>query len=398
MIYSSGMNLFHKTFKTSLYLIGLFVLAIVALREEFNDGKRDRFWDMSATLRRWPDCYDTWGIKTFMYETENISNQGQCSRMNYGIFTIPLYRVMSIISKNEVIWTVGLSVLTLVLILYIVGNSPIIHLFGLFIIISPPFTLLFESGNPDVLNIVLCLVAGIAIYRKWTLTFLFSTSAIALHKYYGLVAWAVIPLSYFKVNKLKSMLATTFILGTISVIGYQVFVMGLYQFSDAASNHYGITIWDNYFRKLGFEVPEVLVQFVAIASLILIWAYIWQRHSIKFEVRRKLRLSETSALIFYLVFIFSYLTTSNVDYRLAFLGVGVILDFTHFTTKSFYNRLALLLIFASLFLVYQVGYSEIFSGFPIQVLGDVALHLLVIYLGVRSMSLIKQVKIDQKTV
>lgn len=388
-----------KTFLTVLsYLLGLSILIFVALKEEFYDGVRLRFWDMTASLDKWPRCYESWGLKTFAFEEVNIESQGECSKFNYGIFTIPLYRVMSIISKNEFIWTVGLSVLALVLILYIVGKSPIIHLFGLFIIISPPFTLLFESGNPDVLNIVLCLVAGIAIYRKWMLTFLFSTSAIALHKYYGIAAWAVIPLSYFKVNKLKSMLATTVILGTISVIAYQVFVMGLYQFSDAASNHYGITIWDNYFRKLGFEVPEVLVQLVAIASLILIWAYIWQRHSIKFEVRRKLRLSETSALIFYLVFIFSYLTTSNVDYRLAFLGVGVILDFNHFITKSLYNRLALLLIFASLFLVYQVGYREIFSGFPIQVLGDVALHLLVIYLGVRSMSLIKQVRIDQKTV
>ena len=390
------MNIFQKTLRVSFYLIGIFALVIVAMREEFNDGKRLRFWDMSATLRRWPDCYENWGIKTFMYATENISNQGQCSKMNYGIFTMPLYRLMSIISKNELIWTIGLSVLALALILYIAGKSPTMHLFALFVFVSPPITLLFESGNPDLLNISLCLVAGIAIYRKWMLVFLFSTSAVALHKYYGLAAWAVFPLSYFKLNKIKSILATAVTLGTISLIGYQVVFMGLYQFSDAASNHYGITIWDNYFRKLGFEIPERLVQVVAITSLILIWAYIWQRHSIKFELRRKLSLSETTGLIFYLVFMFSYLTTSNVDYRLAFLGVGIILDFNHFIAKGFYNRAVLIFIFSSLFFVYQFGYSEIISGFPTQVLGDIALHLVVIYLGARSMFLLKQLRIDHK--
>jgi hypothetical protein len=378
------------------YLFGISTLTYVAVREEFYDGIRLRFWDMRAALDKWPSCYERWGLKTFAFSEVNIESQGECSRFNYGIFTMPLYRLMSLISKNELLWVVGLSVLALALILYIADKSPTMHLFALFVLVSPPITLLFESGNPDLLNIVLCLVAGIAIYRKWMLVFLFSTSAVALHKYYGLAAWAVIPLSYFKLNKIKSILATVVTIGTISVIGYQVVFMGLYQFSDAASNHYGITIWDNYFRKLGFEIPEILVQLVAITSLILIWAYIWQRQSIKFELRRKLSLSETTGLIFYLVFTFSYLTTSNVDYRLAFLGVGIILDFNHFIAKGFYNRAVLIFIFSSLFFVYQIGYSEIISGFPTQVLGDIALHLAVIYLGARSMFLIKQLRIDQK--
>ena len=378
------------------YLLGISTLIFVAVREEFYDGIRLRFWDMTAALDKWPSCYDRWGLKTFAFSEVNIESQGECSRFNYGIFTMPLYRLMSLISKNEIFWTAGLSVLALALILYIVGNSPIVHFLSLFILISPPFTLLFESGNPDVLNIALCLVAGIAIHRHWMLIFLTTTSAVALHKYYGLAAWAVIPFSYFKIDKFKSIVAATIMFGTISVIGYQAIFMGLYQFSDAASNHYGITIWDNYFRKLGFEIPESLVQLIAITSLILIWSYIWKKHSIKNELRRKLSLSETTALVFYLVFIFSYLSTSNVDYRLAFLGVGVILDFNHFIAKGFYNRAVLIFIFSSLFLVYQIGYSEIISGFPTQVLGDIALHLVVIYLGARSMFLIKQLRIDQK--
>jgi len=390
------MKLLQKILKPSFYLVGAFIFTFVVFREEFYDGERLRFWDMSATLRKWPECYDIWGIRTFMYGADNISNQGQCSRMNYGIFTMPLYRLMSLISKNEVFWTVGLSLLSIVLILYIIGYSPIAHFFSLLILITPPFTLLFESGNPDVLNIALCLVAGIAIHRHWMLIFLTTTSAVALHKYYGLAAWAVIPLSYFKTNKFKSIVATAIMFGTTSVIGYQVIFMGLYQFSDAASNHYGITIWDNYFRKLGFDIPERLVQLAAITSLILIWSYIWKKQSLKYELRRKLSLSETTALVFYLVFMFSYLTTSNVDYRLAFLGVGVILDFNHFIAKGFYNRAVLIFIFSSLFFVYQIGYSEIIPGFPTQVFGDIALHLVVIYLGARSMFMIKQIRIDQK--
>lgn len=153
------------------YLLGLLVLIFVAAKKEFNDGIRLRFWDMTAVLDTWPRCYENWGLKTFAFEDVNIETQGVCSKFNYGIFTMPLYRAMSLISKSEVIWTVGLSLLALALVIYMVGNSPIVHLFGLFIIVSPLFTLLFESGNPDVLNIVLCLMAGIAIYRKWMLIF-----------------------------------------------------------------------------------------------------------------------------------------------------------------------------------------------------------------------------------
>lgn len=380
------------------YLLGFFALIFVTVRKEFNDGTRTRFWDMIAALDTWPQCYEKWGLKTFAFEAINYQNQGVCSKFNYGIFTMPLYRAMSFISKNELIWTVGLSVLILALILYMVGNSPIAHLFGLLIIISPPFTLLFESGNPDILNIAFLLIAGIALYRKWILIFFVATSAVALHKYYGLFAWAAIPLSYFKIDRLKSIFATIMIFSTTGVIGYQVIYMGLYPFSDAASNHYGINIWDNYLRKLGFAIPEHLVQLVAIVSLFLVWIYFWFKYSVNFESQGKLNLPETTALVLYLVFIFSYLTTSNVDYRLAFLGVAVVLDYKHFISKGLNNRAILLLIFTSLYLSWQIGYSEIFPGFPAAVLGDMALHLVVIYLGTRSIFLLKRIKLDQKII
>lgn len=86
-------------------------------------------------------------------------------------------------------------------------------------------------------------------------------------------AWAIIPISWFKVGMLKTILATIVILTTFCVIGYQVFFIGLYPFLDAAGNHYGITIWDNYFRKLVFEIPESIVQLTIITSLILVWTF-----------------------------------------------------------------------------------------------------------------------------
>lgn len=106
----------------------------------------------------------------------------------------------------------------------------------------------------------------------------------------------------------------------------------------------------------------------------------------------KLSLPLTIACIFHLIFIFSYLTTSNVDYRLAFLGIGTILDLKYFISKSLYSRVVLLLMFFSLYFVYQVGYSEVFPGIPTQVIGDLTLHLVVTYLGARSIFLLKQLK------
>jgi len=381
-----------KFAKAITYLLGFTVLIVVVLKEEFYDGTRLRFWDMTATLEKWPDCYDKWGLQTFEFSEQNIDAQGECSRFNYGIFTMPLYRLMAFISQSEALWTYSLFIISVLLIFIIAERSGLVHLITLIVLISPPVTLLFESGNPDLLNLLLCLLAGIALKKNWFITFAISISVVALHKYYGAALWPLSFILAFKQKLVGRAIVFLVIMASITTLIYQIFFMGLYRFSDAGANHYGITIWDNYFRKSGLYFNEQIVQIMGIATLIILSSLLLWRKPLEVEEREPLSYSKSVALVMYLVFIFSYITTSNVDYRLTFLGAAIIMDSSHYLSRSLFSRLILFLAIVSLFMSYPMGYREIIPGLPLQAIGDLVLHFVVAYCLARSWALFSSLR------
>lgn len=386
--------LWQKTIRAFSYLMGVFFLIANVWHEEFYDGTRLRFWDMTATLEKWPDCYDKWGIKTFAFTSDNLSVQGECSRFNYGIFTMPLYRFMALVSTNETLWTVLLFLAVVLLTVFIAPRSWTTQVILLMVLISPPMTLLFESGNPDLLNLVLCLIAGMALTKRWVLPFIVSISVVALHKYYGSAVWIIMTFRFFREKSLKNVVAWMIMIGSAMTIGYQIVIMGLYKFSDAGANHYGITIWDNYLRKAGFTINEGLIQVIGIASLIFFGALILRTGPSEVSEEKKLQMATNTALVMYLVFIFSYVTTSNVDYRLTFLGVAIVLDSLHLVSRSWMSRTLVFLAVTSLYMSYPMGYRELIPGIPLQAIGDIILHVVVVYCCVRAWALLRRLRMD----
>lgn len=383
-----------KILRLLSYSVGFLVLALISWKEEFYDGTRLRFWDMTGTLEKWPDCYDKWGIRTFLFSSENTSTQGECSKFNYGIFTMPLYKLMAFLSTNEMLWTLVLFAACVLLTMYAAPRLWTSHLVFLLVLISPPVTLLFESGNPDLLNLALCLAAGIALSKRWVMTFIVTSSIVALHKYYGSAVWIIAILRFFRETTLRNFIAWLILIGSAVTIGYQIVIMGLHKFSDAANNHYGITIWDNYLRKAGYNVNQTLIQVIGIATLVF-FAYLLMRIKLlEVSESKKLTMATSSALVIYLVFIFSYITTSNVDYRLTFLGVAVVLDSSHFLSRSWRSRTLLFMALASLYMSYPMGYKEIILGLPLQAVGDLILHIVIIYCCARTWSLFQRLRID----
>jgi hypothetical protein len=262
------------------------------------------------------------------------------------------------------------------------------------VVVSPPVTLLFESGNPDLLNLVLCLAAGVALRKRWVMTFIVTGSIVALHKYYGSAVWIITFLRFFREKTLRNFIAWLILIGSAVTIGYQIVIMGLYKFSDAGNNHYGITIWDNYLRKAGYNVNQTLIQVIGIATLVF-FAYLLMRiKPLEVSENKKLTMATSSALVIYLVFLFSYITTSNVDYRLTFLGVAVVLDSGHFLSRSWTSRTLLFLAVASIYMSYPMGYRDLIPGIPLQAVGDLILHVVVIYCCTRTWSLFQRLRID----
>jgi len=379
---------------TIAYSAFFFVLLYVSAKEEFKDGTRFRFWDMTAALEKWPNCYSKWGIDTFTSDAEAFAVQGECVKMNYGLFTIPLYRVMSAFSQNAAIWTITLATISLILILLVTPRAYANHLIMFAVFVSPPVTLLFESGNPDLLNLALCLAAGVALSKRWVMTFIVTSSIVALHKYYGSAVWIIATLRFFREKTLRDFIAWLILIGSAVTIGYQIVIMGLYKFSDAGANHYGITIWDNYLRKAGYNVNQTLIQVIGIATLVFFAYLLMKMKPLEVSENKKLTMATSSALAIYLVFIFSYVTTSNVDYRLTFLGVAVVLDSGHFLSRSWTSRTLMILALASLYMSYPMGYRELIPGLPLQAVGDFILHVVMIYCCARTWSLFQRLRMD----
>jgi hypothetical protein len=95
---------------------------------------------------------------------------------------------------------------------------------------------------------------------------------------------------------------------------------------------------------------------------------------------------------FYSVYIFSYFAINNVDYRLLWLGIAIILDSQFYLQNSIQNKVLYSLILLSFFVVYPVGYHQIFGILPLQVIGDFTLHILTIIVTARLYLLLGNLK------
>ena len=95
------------------------------------------------------------------------------------------------------------------------------------------------------------------------------------------------------------------------------------------------------------------------------------------------------------MFVFSYILVNNVDYRLTFLIFAIYFDFNHYFQRA--KIPFLILFFVSIYASYPVTNLKFMSIVPVQVFGDVSLHILVSYLIVRiarmSFVILKDVKL-----
>jgi len=380
---------------TLSYLIGLLIFLTIVFIPELAVVHPLRFWDMSSTVVKWPNCFHNWGLKTFSIEANNQNLQGECWGFNYGIFSMPLYNALAWVSQNAFLWVFLFSVLSFLLLVLITPRTPSSHLFLLIIVISPPVSLLFESGNPDIINVLLCLIAGIALTKRREAIFVLCASLISLHKFYGVIMFVLFFFGLIKKEKLIKNILYFLTMCTVAiVIFYQVFFIGLEKFIDAATNHYGIPIWDNYLGKIGIVVDQKMIVFLGLATLLIGATILIKFSSQRFVEKEKLNLAKIVSVGFYLIFLFSYIITNNVDYRLIFLCTALILDSEHVLNKTRLFKIYQVLILASLYFVYPWGYTELISGVPIQVLGDIALHIVAMFCLARVLYLLLQFKND----
>ena len=342
---------------------------------------KNAFWDMETILNSHPRCFTEWGIKTFVNAAPNINFQDGCSGLNYGLLSMPLYQGMASISTDPFIWVMALVVTILLLTYFISPKIFLNSIFSILVFFSPPFILLIKTGNPDLINLPGVMILGIFLFRNQTFAFIILASLITLHKFYVLVFFVIYVVLFINRSSLLIKIKYLIVaLLTFSLLAYQFLVLGVRKFTDAASNHYGIAIWDNYLRKVNIDLDESLVHVMGILSLIYL-AHILLKFQKKDEILERPTVQFYVSFVCYLVFVFSYILVNNVDYRLIFLMFAIYFDFNHYFQRA--KIPFLILFFVSIYASYPVANLKLMSIIPVQVFGDVALHILVSYLLVR---------------
>lgn len=292
---------------------------------------------------------------------------------------------MEFISASPQFWTQVLCALILGIIIYFICTRSFIYFFvAIAILTSPPFSLMYSSGNPDILSIVMFLIAASFLTQKSVFAYLMTILIIFAHKFYSIVLF-FIPLElYRRLNLAKVFFGGVLIACSFGIVAFQlIFYSVSSQMIDAGNNHYGLGIWDNYGRKLGLSIPEWLTTSLGLFTLFVLARLLFYP-KVKNDLRPAVNdFASNAALILYTVFAFSYVVTANVDYRLVFLGLAVILDLRHYLEKALYRRNILFLAICSFYLSYPWGYYEFFKLFPVQTLGDALLHIVVAYSMVR---------------
>ncbi len=357
------------------------VTVLVYLQIYINAVGKNAFWDMETILTFHPRCFAEWGIKTFVNVAPNTNFQDGCSGLNYGLLSMPLYQGMASISTDPFIWVMALTATILYLTFFISTKTFSNSIFSIFVFFSPPFILLIKTGNPDLINLIGVMILGIFLFRNQTFAFVILASLITLHKFYGLVFFIIYVLLFLNRSSLLIKIKYLIVaLLTFSILVYQFLFLGVRKFTDAASNHYGIAIWDNYLRKVSIDLDESLVRVIGLLSLI----YLAQK-LLKFQKKDGSPESPTVqfyvSFLCYLVFVFSYILVNNVDYRLTFLIFAIYFDFNHYFQRA--KIPFLILFFVSIYASYPVTNLKFMSIVPVQVFGDVTLHILVSYLIVR---------------
>lgn len=357
------------------------ISVLVFLQKFINSEGKNAFWDMETILNIHPRCFADWGIKTFVNVAPNINFQNGCSGLNYGLFSMPLYQGMASISTNPFIWVMALTATILLLTFFISPKTFLTSIFSILVFFSPPFILLIKTGNPDLINLIGVMLLGIFLFRNQTFAFVILASLITLHKFYGLVYFIIYALLFQNRSSLLIKIKY-FIVGllTFSILAFQFLFLGVRKFTDAASNHYGISIWDNYLRKVGVDLNESFIRVIGILSLVYL-AQKMSQYQNKDDILERPGVQYYISYLFYLVFVFSYILVNNVDYRLTFLMFAIFFDVNHYFKPA--KIPFLILFFVSIYASYPVTNLKLMSMVPLQVFGDVTLHILVSYLLVR---------------
>ena len=350
------------------------------------DGK---FGDLNQVLI-WGECFTTNG--NLVYEV----HQGDiCSNYNYGNI---LLRILSLANlKSENLYYYGCLFIFIFAITtgFILSKISFKSKFLLFlpIIASPPFMLIVERGNLDIIMLVILTLASLAFFYGYQKSSLILVFISVLIKFYTLPVFLIYLLlsksNAFRIQVLTSLVIAGFIVLEDLKKIRKGFPMG-------GETFFGMSVWPRYLapHAPNHLLPESLNHLIGLIIFSLLVTLVLSISSL--QTWRTIDYSQIEIykspfgflfIVLYVVHFSCYISGTSYDYRLiyiAFATISLLVFFKKFKLDQLNFRILIAFLFSTLWLSFPSG--------GLQPLGDLSLEILTIILGFYCWNLIRNYK------
>ncbi len=333
----------------------------------------------SEQVLRWADCYGDVGDSIF-------ESKGDCSGYIYGSTLVRILNFLSLSPTNTQAMGYLFMFFLAAAIAYTLYSTTIFKASPVFftILISPPILLLAERGNLDILMAILVITASILYSKDSQILALLPLSLASLIKFYTLPLFVL----FLILNSGKKSKIFTILIGTIVFSRIlQDVIMTKSNYPSEFSGQFGMSIWARYLRQL--NVPEIGMFISHISGLVVFCIFavltilILKKSNM---LNPTLRVGQRKERIyFYSIFgthLSCYSSGMSIDYRLIFLSLASLYYLSHFSKQADLDSRMIL----------SLTVMAVWLSFPspgLEPLGDIAIEVLTVILGVRFIQLIR---------
>lgn len=349
------------------------------------DGK---FGDLNQVLV-WSECFS--GNGNLVYE---VRQGDMCSNYNYGSILLRLLPFLNLKSENLYHYGYGLMSIFAIAIGFILSKVSLKSrlLVILPIIASPPFMLVMERGNLDIIMLVILLLSSLAFFYGFQISSLILVFISVLLKFYTLPVFLIYLLlskSYlFRIQTFACLVVAGFLVLEDLTRIKKGFPMG-------GETFFGMSIWPRYFEPHAPNhlLPESLNHLVGLIIFFLLTIVL------RSKLLTTLRIFDTSQIetnkssfgilfiVLYVVHLTCYISGTSYDYRLIYVTLStasLLAFYGRFNLDDLNVRILVTLLISAIWLSFPSG--------GLQPIGDLSLELLTIILGYHCWNLLRSHK------
>jgi hypothetical protein len=347
------------------------------------DGK---FGDLNQVLI-WSECFSSNG--NLVYEVR----QGDiCSNYNYGSILLRILPLVNLKSENLYYYGYGFIFIFAIATGFILSRvsfkSRILVILP--IIASPPFMLIMERGNLDIIMLGTLILSALAFFYGFQKSSLILVFISVLLKFYTLPIF-LIYLLLSKSNAFRIQVLTSLVIAGIVVL--EDLAMIKKGFPMGGETFFGMSIWPRYLapHAPNHLLPESLNHLAGLIIFFLLAMLLLRSRmllTLKAFDHGQIKVYKSSFgflfIVLYVVHLTCYISGTSYDYRLiyvAFSTISLLVFYGQFKLDDLNVRVLVTLLISTLWLSFPSG--------GLQPLGDLSLEVLTIILGFHCWNLLR---------